>query len=456
MTLLWGGRFSSSISELMRSFNDSIDFDIRLWAADIQGNKAYAKALTEVNLITEAEYKTLITGLEQIWTEFEDGQFMINHGDEDIHTAIERRLKELVGDVAGKIHTGRSRNDQVATDTRLWLRAEIVTLETILKDCLTAILNQAETHVDVLMAGYTHLQQAQPVRFSHWLLSYAWRLAHDLNRLHQIYTVVNILPLGSGALSGNPFGINRDALATTLGFTDISPNSMYAVSDRDYIFEFLSWAALTQTHLSALAEDLIIYSATEFGYLEIAEAYSTGSSLMPQKKNPDSLELIRGKTGRVTGRLVGLLTTLKGLPSTYNKDLQEDKEPLFDAVDTLAMTLQVMTGVIETVSVNKDRMYNAMSSHLLATELADYLVIKGLPFREAHDVVGRIVQFSLDAAQPLWSMPLAAYQSISPLFERDVHEWLDFERAVERRTGPGGTARVAVIAQIEALRLKLT
>jgi len=354
--------------------------------------------------------------------------------------------------VAGKLHTGRSRNDQVATDTRLWLRGELVGLETGLRRCLQAIIARAEENLDVLMAGFTHLQQAQPVRFSHWLLSYGWKLARDLDRLRRVAEAVNVLPLGSGALSGNPLGIDRAALAAELGFAALSPNSMDAVADRDYILDFLHWAALTQLHLSALAEDLILYSTAEFGYVEIADAYSTGSSLMPQKKNPDSLELIRGKTGRVVGRLTGLLTTLKGLPATYNKDLQEDKEALFDAVDTLALTLPIMASVIQTLTVNRERMYNAMSSHLLATELADYLVAKGMPFRQAHDAVGKVVRLAMEAGQPLWSLPLAAYRSVSPLFERDVHEWLDFERAVERRSGPGGTARASVLAQIEALK----
>ncbi|MFQ5576562.1 MAG: argininosuccinate lyase, partial [Anaerolineae bacterium] len=354
-----------------------------------------------------------------------------------------------------KLHTGRSRNDQVATDTRLWLRDQIAGLQTCLRRCLHAIVAQAERHLDVLMAGYTHLQQAQPIRFSHWLLSHGWALEQDLTRLNALRREVNILPLGSGALAGNPLGLDQPFLAAELKFDALSPNSITAVAGRDYIVQTLAWAALTQVHLSALAEDLILYSSAEFGYLDIAEAYSTGSSLMPQKKNPDSLELMRGKTGRVIGHLTGLLTTLKGLPSTYNKDLQEDKEPLFDTVDTLTMTLQVMAGVIETITVNQARMYEAMSSHLLATELADYLVSKGLPFRQAHHVAGQAVRLSIETGQPLWSIPLPVYQSISPLFERDVHAWLDFERAVERRAGIGGTARAAVAAQLEALKEKL-
>lgn len=455
MSMLWGGRFSGSPDALMRVFQDSIRFDNRLWAADIRGSIAYAKALAQGGIITLAERDAILAGMAQIHAEFETGQFALQPNDEDIHTAVERRLKELIGEPAGKLHTGRSRNDQVATDTRLWLKAEIPALTASLRRCLQAIISQAQTHLDVLMPGYTHLQQAQPIRFSHWLLSYGWMLARDLDRLEQVNRHADSLPLGSGAMAGNPIGLDQAFLAAELGFANICPNSMDAVSDRDYIVEFLSWAALTQTHLSKLAEDLIIYSSTEFGYVELADAYSTGSSIMPQKKNPDSMELMRGKTGRLIGHLTGLLTTLKGTPATYNKDFQEDKEPLFDTVDTMAMTLPIMAGAIETLTVNKTRMYNGMSSLLLATELAHYLVSKGLPFRQAHEMVGKVVQLSLSLDQPLWSMPLAAYQSVSAHFERDVHQWLDFERAVERYNSLGGPARASVQAQISALQEKI-
>ncbi len=455
MAALWGGRFSGATANLMRTFNNSINFDIRLWNADLTGSEAYARALRRANIITAEESNALLDGLAKIRNEFNNRQFTITPNDEDIHSAVERRLNELVGSVAGKLHTGRSRNDQVATDTRLWLREEILTLQTHLRQLITVIVNQAKTHIDALMAGYTHLQQAQPIRFSHWLLSYGWALERDLTRLEQVYRQVNVLPLGSGALSGNPLGIDRQFLADELGFNSLSQNSMDAVADRDYILDFLGWAAITQSHLSSLAEDLIIYSSAEFGYVEISDAYSTGSSLMPQKKNPDSLELIRGKTGRIAGNLTALLVSVKGIPSTYNKDLQEDKEPLFDTVDTMAMTLPVMTGVLQTLSIKPKQMYAAMSSHLLATELADYLVTKGLPFRQAHNVIGKIVQFSLESDQPLWSIPLPVYKNFSPLFESDVHTWLDFERAIERRNSIGGTAKAAVLAQIKALRGKV-
>jgi argininosuccinate lyase len=452
MTQLWGGRFSGETNALMREFQDSIYFDIRLWQADLDGSIAYAKALARAGVIGEKEAGLLQDGLEEIRAEFAQNRFELKPGDEDIHTAVERRLGELVGEVAGKLHTGRSRNDQVATDTRLWLKRQIVPLRTHLVNLQKAIITQAEAHVDVIMPGYTHLQQAQPVRFSHWLLSYGWMLQRDKERLDDLTRRVDVLPLGSAALAGNPFDLDRQFLAAELGFAAVSANSMDAVGDRDYIVEFLSWAALLQVHLSRLAEDLIIYSSQEFGFVEIDDAYATGSSIMPQKKNADSLELIRGKTGRVVGSLTGLLTTLKGQPSTYNKDFQEDKEPLFDTVDTLSMTLPIAAGVIETLKVNDARIYDTMDSTMLATELADYLVNKGMPFREAHHMVGQIVQQALTLDQPLYSFPLAVYQQFSNLFDRDVHEWLTFKRAADRRESPGGTGAAAVREQLEALR----
>ncbi len=456
MSMLWGGRFSGDTDALMRTFNDSIAFDVRLWHADITGSLAYAEALARAKVITNVEKDALLAGLNAIHTEFEAGTFEIHPNDEDIHTAIERRLGEVAGSVAGKLHTGRSRNDQVATDTRLWLRDEIDALKTHLQNCIITITDVAEKNIDALLPGYTHLQQAQPVRFSHWLMSYGWKFGRDLERLTEISARVNVLPLGSGALSGNPLPVDREFLAQKLGFNALSQNSMDAVADRDYLAEILHWAAMTQIHLSSLAEDLIIFNSAEFGFIELSDAYSTGSSLMPQKKNPDSLELIRGKTGRVLGNHAGFLTTLKGLPSTYNKDMQEDKEPLFDTLDTLSMTLQIMTGVVKTLTVHPEKMYHAMNSLLLATELADYLVEKGMPFRTAHDTVGKVVQVSLDSEQALWSIPLPVLESISPLFEMDVYDWLDFKSAVERRQSVGGTAKASVIAQIKTLRANIS
>lgn len=452
MSQLWGGRFSGESDALMRQFNDSIFFDIRLWEADLDGSMVYAKALARAEVITEEEADIIQDGLDEIRAEFAQRRFELKTGDEDIHSAVERRLGELVGDLAGKLHTGRSRNDQVATDTRLWLKRKIENLQELLDTLQGVMIAKAIEHLNVIMPGYTHLQQAQPVRFSHWLLSFVWMLQRDKERLDDLTKRVDVLPLGSGALAGNPFNLDRVFLAHALGFSALSANSMDAVSDRDYIVEFLSWAAITQLHLSRLAEDLIIYSSREFGFVELDDAYATGSSLMPQKKNPDSLELVRGKTGRVVGSLTGLLTTLKGQPSTYNKDSQEDKEPLFDAVDTLSMALPIVTGVVKTLKVNTGRIYDSMDSLMLATELADYLVDKGMPFREAHHLVGQIVQQAIAIDQPLFSFPLAAYKQFSDLFDRDVHERLTFNRAADRRDSIGGTSEAAVKAQIDLLR----
>ena len=325
---LWGGRFESSVVPAMSAFSDSIAFDRCLWRVDIQGSQAYAAALGGAGLLTAEEVSELQSGLDRVAAEWESDTFELRPSDEDIHTANERRLGELVGSVAGKLHTGRSRNDQVATDLRLWLRDEIDALHSDLRQLIGVMADRAEEHLDVAMPGFTHLQTAQPIRFSHWLLSHAWPLVRDLERLGQVRARVNVLPLGSGALAGNPFAIDREKLAAALGFEAVSANSVDAVSDRDFAAEFLFAASLSMIHLSQLAEDIVIHSSQPFGFLQLADAYSTGSSLMPQKKNPDSFELIRGKSGRVVGSLTGLLMTLKGLPRAYNRDLQEDKEPL--------------------------------------------------------------------------------------------------------------------------------
>jgi argininosuccinate lyase len=448
MGTLWGGRFTGLSDEQWRRFGDSIGFDMRLWEADITASIAYAKALARAGLIDEEERYALLEGLARVRTELADGEFVTKPDDEDIHTAIERRLGDLIGGVAGKLHTGRSRNDQVATDTRFYLRSQIAQLRQHLVRLQRVIVDKASAHMDLLMPGYTHLQPAQPVRFSHWLLSYFWMLQRDRDRLDGQVRRVNVLPLGAGALSGNPLGIDQSYLARELGFEAIALNSMDTVSDRDYLVEFLFWASLTQIHLSRLAEDLIIYSSREFGFVEISDAYATGSSLMPQKKNADSMELIRGKTGRVVGELMSVMMVLKGLPATYNKDLQEDKEALFDAIDTLKMALPIVTGVIETLIVHPEQMEAALTDEMLATELADYLVMKGIPFREAHHLVGQVVQRALAQKVDLRDLPLSDYQEVSNLFQRDLTSWLDFERAVERRDSVGGTARASIEAQL--------
>ncbi len=446
---LWGGRFKKEMEPIMRQLNDSFTFDSRLYDADIDGSLAYAGALSQAGLLLEEELDQLRVGLEQVRAEFNDGSFKAQPSDEDIHTAVERRLVELVGEAAGKIHTGRSRNDQVATDLRLYLLKEIASLGKLLEELLVVLVKQAESYLDVYMPGYTHLQRAQPILFSHWLMAYFWKFQRDYERLTGVISRTNICPLGAGALAGNPFEIDRLALAKTLNFDSISENSLDAVSDRDFVVEFMSWAALIQIHLSGWAEELIIWSSSEFGFLEIDDAYTTGSSLMPQKKNPDSLELIRGKSGRVVGHLVGLLTTLKGLPLAYNKDLQEDKEGLFDVIDTLKIELPVATGVIFTLRVNAKQMAAVLDEEMLATDLADHLVREGVPFRKSHHLVGQAVLRAKELNISLNELDLSEYQAIYSSFTEKLYGVFDVQRSVMARAVEGGTAPSAVLSQIK-------
>lgn len=449
---LWGGRFTGRTDPLMEAFNASINFDRRMWEVDIQASQAYARALARAGLLSETEVAAIVAGLAQVAAEWGNGTFVLQSEDEDIHTANERRLTELIGAVAGKLHTGRSRNDQVATDVRLWLRIEIAHLRGHLNQLIGAAVERASEEIDLLMPGYTHLQPAQPVRWSHWLLNHVWAWQRDTQRLDELAERVNIMPLGSGALAGNPFPIDRRQLAEELGFRDITWNSMDGVSDRDFIVEFLFWATLTMVHLSRFAEDLIIYSSREFGFVTLADAYSTGSSLMPQKKNPDALELLRGKSGRLVGHLTGLVMTLKGLPSTYNKDLQEDKEPLFDAVASLSGSLQIACGVLSTLRTNPAAMRAALAPEMLATDLAEYLVRKGVPFRESHHVAGAAVQMAELQGIPLSHLGIDDLQKLHSAFESDVEQVWSFDQSVERRDVEGGTSRRAQLAQIARLR----
>ncbi len=451
-TKLWGGRFSDALDPLMEEFNASISFDRRLSQADIRGSQAYAQALASAGLLTANEAQQIVAGLEQVADEWRTGQFDIKAGDEDIHTANERRLTELIGPVAGKLHTGRSRNDQVATDLRLWLREELLARAQQLRTLIEVAADRAESEIDLLMPGYTHLQPAQPTRWSHWLLSHAWAWQRDAQRLQDLLPRVNMLPLGNGALAGNPFPIDRDWLAQELGFSAPTPNSLDGVSDRDFVAEALFWATMTMLHISRCAEDLIIYSSREFSFVTLADAYSTGSSLMPQKKNPDSLELLRGKAGRVFGDMSGLLMTLKGLPSTYNKDLQEDKEPLFDAIETLAGALPIAAGTLATLTVNREKMTQALVPEMLATDLAEYLVRKGVPFRETHHVAGAAVALAESEEIALTDLSLTALRSMHPAFDEDVTEIWSYERSVEQRDVRGGSSRRAVQEQIDELR----
>jgi argininosuccinate lyase len=455
MSPLWGGRFAGETDPIMTRFNASLPFDWRLWDADIRGSIAWARAICGAGLLAETERDQIVAALVALQAEIAADQAAAFAGvnDEDIHSYVERRLIERAGPVGGKLHTGRSRNDQVSADVRLWLREQAQGLDAALVALIRAAADRAEAEIDVLMPGYTHLQPAQPVRWSHWLLSHAWAWQRDRSRLADLRVRVNVLPLGSGALAGCPFPVDRDALARDLGFAEVSLNSVDAVSDRDFVAEFLFWAALLGIHLSRWAEDLILWSSREFGFVAMADAYSTGSSLMPQKKNPDALELLRGKSGRLVGGLVGLLTTLKGLPSAYDKDLQEDKEPIFDAADTLVLALPVAQGVLQTLSIRPERMMSALGDELLATDLADALVRRGVPFRQSHHLVGQAVRRAEELDSSLRDLPLSELQAISPHFERDVTAIWDFQRSVEQHAVTGGTARAAVFDQITALRL---
>lgn len=441
-----------STDPIMEKFNASIAYDQRMWDADIRGSKAYVKALQKAGLVTLEEMEQILTGLEKVFGEWSSSEFQIKPGDEDIHTANERRLKELIGEAAGKLHTGRSRNDQVVTDMRLWLRDAIATLKGNAIELINTMVERAAVEIDILFPGYTHMQRAQPIRWSHWILSHAVALSRDVEQVEEIRRRVNVLPLGSGAIAGNPFNIDRELLRKELDFDDISINSMDATGQRDFVAEFLFWGSMCLMHLSKMAEDLILYSTKEFSFISLSDAYSTGSSLMPQKKNADSLELIRSKAGRVFGRCAGFLMTLKGLPSTYNKDLQEDKEAMFDTYDTVDAVLQVASGVLSTLKVNPKSMEAALSPDMLATDLAYYLVRKGVPFREAHSCSGKAVYQAESKNVPLNQLTVEDLHSASPLFDSDVSTVWDYTSSVEQYSAPGGTAKSSVTAQIEQMR----
>ena len=387
---LWGGRFSEGLDTLAARYNNSLPFDWRLSEVDVLGSIAWAKAINKAGLITDLERDQILAGLEKILDEIKSDSFDFKTSDEDIHTAVERRLTELIGAAAGKLHTGRSRNDQVATDFRLWVMQSADQLLEHLRLVQKSLVNRAKKDMGVIIPGYTHTQRAQPIYLSHFWMAHFWGLERDRQRFSQLKDRTSVMPLGSGPLAGVPFAIDRNLLAVELGFSKISENSLDAVSDRDFAAEFLFAAALVAIHLSRLSDAMILYSTAEFGFLELADAYSTGSSIMPQKKNADTLELTRGKTGTLIGKLTGLLSVLKGLPSAYDKDLQEDKQPVFEAADTLDLMLPVMSGVLETLTIYQEKIELALDPALLATDLADYLVRKGVPFREAHRLVGSV------------------------------------------------------------------
>lgn len=449
--MLWGGRFTGGLDPLMITYNESIHLDRAIYEQDIRGSIAYARANSKIGILTKTEFQRIEQGFQQVLKEWQAGAFEIKPGiDEDIHTANERRLGEVIGkDVAGKLHTGRSRNDQVATGMRFWLRDQLRLLEEYLVSLLRVTVSRARAEISALMPGYTHLQRAQPIRWSHWLLCHATFFSSDLERLRELVKRVNRCPLGSGALVGNAFGIDRDAMAQELGFDGIINNSMAAVADRDFVVETLQWASTLMQHISRWAEDLIIYSTGEFSFVRLADAYSTGSSLMPQKKNPDSLELLRGKSGTVFGYMTGLMMSVKGLPSTYNKDLQESWEAMLNGVKTTSDSIQIATGVLSTMTIFPDRMQAALTPDMLATDLADYLVRKGVPFRETHHISGRVVALAEQESVPMDRLSLEQLKGIDSRFGDDVMSAFDYESSVEKRTVKGGTSKKSVLEQIE-------
>ncbi|HEX9284201.1 MAG TPA: argininosuccinate lyase [Nitrospirales bacterium] len=452
----WAGRFRQSTDPAVEAFTSSLAVDRRLYRQDIAGSVAHCKTLQRAGVLTRREADKLIAGLNRIEREISEGRFRFAAEHEDIHMAIEARLTDIVGEVGGKLHTGRSRNDQVALDLRLYLREEVADLLAGLRRFQESLLTLARRENSVVMPGYTHLQRAQPVLFAHHLLAYIEMAERDKGRLRDALKRINVMPLGSGALAGTNYPLDREYTARLLDFPAISQNSLDAVSDRDFVVETLAALALVMTHASRFAEELVLWSSQEFGFVELPDAFCTGSSMMPQKKNPDVPELIRAKTGRVYGYLMALLTVLKGLPLSYNRDLQEDKGPIFDAVDTVRDCLGLLASVAGSLTVRRAAMARAAASgFLLATELADYLVLKGVPFRTAHAVVGRIVRDRLDRGKDLIGISLDELRSFSPAFEKDALDVLSLEGALERKEQVGGTARKRVEARLKALQKEL-
>ncbi|HEU5194017.1 MAG TPA: argininosuccinate lyase [Methylomirabilota bacterium] len=445
MSKTWGGRFTQSADPTAERFTGSLAFDQRLWPCDIAGSIAWARALARAGLITAAEAAALVKGLEAVRAELEGGSFRFRPELEDIHTNIERRLVELVGDVGGKLHTGRSRNDQIALDERLYLKDTVAQTVAGLRAAQEALLARAAETVDAPMPGYTHLQRAQPVVLAHHLLAYVVMLQRDRERFTGCARRADVMPLGAAALAGTAFPIDREALARDLGFAAVTTNSLDAVSDRDYVLEYLAAAAITGMHLSRLAADLSLWATAEFAFVEFSDAWATGSSIMPQKKNPDVAELMRGKSGRLYGNLVAVLTAMKGLPLAYNSDMQEDKEPLFDSADTLLAILGVLPPMLGSLTFRTDRMRAAAGENFAtATDLADYLVRKGLPFRQAHEVVGKVVRHALQRNVGLEQVPLDELRRFSELIAADVHQALTVEASLRARAVSGGTAPDAV------------
>jgi len=446
---MWAGRFSQKTDPEMNTFSQSLSFDRALAAVDVRVNRAYAKALGKIGILNREELSKILSNLEHIAIELEAGTFPFSPEDEDIHMAIERRLTELTGGAGAKIHTGRSRNDQVMTDTHLYLKEKNQSAQEAIYRIQKTVVRLAEFHIEAVLPGYTHLQQAQPILLSHYLMSIFWALQRTLERLSENFSRLDVLPLGSGALSGSAFPLDRHFLATELGFGEISTNSLDAVSHRDVFTEFAGILTQLSVTLSRYAEDFILWSTQEFGFLTLSDAYSTGSSMMPQKKNPDSLELIRGKAATNIGHLTALLTLEKGLPLTYDRDLQEDKIHLFGILDNVLPALRIFQGVLETATFNTEQMRKAVHPFSLATDLADYLTKKGVPFREAHHIVGMLVRDCVESDKKLSELSLEEFQGYSNLFREDIFDWLTIEHSLNRRNISGGTGPKAVRSAIE-------
>ena len=456
MAKMWAGRTSGEVSSIADDFNSSIHFDCKLYQQDITGSMAHAAMLGAQGILTQQEADTLIEGLQGILDDLKSGKLDFDYTCEDIHMFVEQVLTQRLGDVGKKLHTARSRNDQVALDLRMYLRSEIDEISVLVKQLLKAVVDQAEQNLGVIMPGYTHLQRAQPILFGHHLMAYAMMLLRDLDRLADCRKRMNVSPIGCCALAGTTYNTDRWMEAKALGFDDIARNSIDGVSDRDFCVELMSAISVLMMHLSRFSEEIILWASWEFKFVELSDAYTTGSSIMPQKKNPDMAELVRGKTGRVYGDLMALLTTLKGLPLAYNKDMQEDKEAVFDAVDTVKMCLKVFAPMVQTMTAKPENMKKAAQGGFInATDLADYLVKKGLPFRSAYKISGQIVAKCIVDGQVLETLPLDVYQTFSPLFGEDLYQDIDLTTCVEKRISQGGTSAASVKSQIAYVKERM-
>jgi argininosuccinate lyase len=447
---MWSGRFTLPTDKFVEEFNASVHFDNRFYKYDIKGSIAHSKMLAKQGIISDEDRNSIIKGLNQVLQEIETGKLEWKTEDEDIHMAVEKRLTEIVGDAGKRLHTARSRNDQVAVDFRMYLKAEILEIQALIAELLTTLIKKAESENDVMMPGFTHLQTAQPILFAHWAMAYFQMIKRDYSRFADCLERMDFCPLGAGALAGTTFNIDRHFTADELGFKAPTENSLDSVSDRDFALEFLSACAISQMHLSRFSEELIIYSTSEFSFIELSDDFCTGSSIMPQKKNPDMPELIRGKTGRVYGSLISLLTTMKGLPLAYNKDMQEDKEPVFDAIDTIKASLKIFSPMVEKMKLKKQKMEkSAGNGYSTATDLADYLVRKGVPFRQSHHIVGSAVAYAIEKGVDLSELSLDEFAKFTDVITDDIYQYITVRASVNSRSAYGGTAELSVKEQIK-------